>query len=86
MPFMPAVRLNQRSEVLPAVSFSEGLFRFFSFLFSPCAAVQFLASSTFAVRTRVSVVLGLSFYPLEQAPNTMIYAMSKSGTATSGLI
>jgi hypothetical protein len=28
----------------------------------------------------------LSFYPLEQAPNIMIYAMSKSGTATSGLI
>ena len=32
------------------------------------------------------MVLGLSFYPLEQAPNRMIYAMSKSGTATSGLI
>jgi hypothetical protein len=33
------------------------------------------------------VALGLSFYPLEQAPNIMIYAMSKSGgTATSGLI
>ena len=31
-------------------------------------------------------MLGLSFYPLEQAPNIMIYAMSKSGTATSGLI
>jgi hypothetical protein len=31
-------------------------------------------------------VLGLSFYPLEQAPNMVIYAMSKSGTATSGLI
>lgn len=33
-----------------------------------------------------AVVLGLSFYPLEQAPNMVIYAMSKSGTATSGLI
>ena len=33
-----------------------------------------------------SLVLGLSFYPLEQAPNMVIYAMSKSGTATSGLI
>ena len=31
-------------------------------------------------------VLGLSFYPLEQAPNMVIYVMSKSGTATSGLI
>jgi hypothetical protein len=34
----------------------------------------------------MSLVLGLSFYPLEQAPNMVIYAMSKSGTATSGLI
>ena len=32
------------------------------------------------------MVLGLSFYPLEQAPNMAIYAMSKLGTATSGLI
>jgi len=32
------------------------------------------------------LVLGLSFYPLEQAPNMVIYAMSKSATATSGLI
>jgi apolipoprotein N-acyltransferase len=32
------------------------------------------------------MVLGLSFYPLEQAPNMVIYAMSKLGTATSGLI
>jgi hypothetical protein len=32
------------------------------------------------------MVLGLSFYPLEQAPNMVIYAMSKNGTATSGLI
>jgi hypothetical protein len=46
-----------------------------------------LALSTSAVRTRaISLVLGLSFYPLEQAPNMVIYAMSKSGTATSGLI
>jgi hypothetical protein len=27
----------------------------------------------------MSLVLGLSFYPLEQAPNMVIYAMSKSG-------
>jgi hypothetical protein len=32
------------------------------------------------------VVLGLSFYRLERAPNTVFYAMSKIGTATSGLI
>jgi hypothetical protein len=43
-----------------------------------------LALSTSAVR--MSLVLGLSFYPLEQASNMVIYAMSKSGTATSGLI
>jgi hypothetical protein len=34
---------------------------------------------TSAVERELLVVLGLSFYPLEQAPNSMIYAMSKSG-------
>jgi hypothetical protein len=32
------------------------------------------------------MMLGLSFYPSEQAPNMVIYAMSKLATATSGLI
>ena len=89
---MPAVRLNQRSEALPKRDplYSQGGFFSDSFLFSvPVPVLQFnlLALSTSAVRTRaMSLVLGLSFYPLEQAPNMVIYAMSKSGTATSGLI
>jgi hypothetical protein len=44
-----------------------------------CSSI-FWPSVTSAVRTRaISLVLGLSFYPLEQAPNMVIYAMSKSG-------
>ena len=91
MPFMPAVRLNQRSGALTE-AWSAFQLRFFSdslppFLFSPFLQFNLLALSTSAVRTRaISWVLGLSFYPLEQAPNMVIYAMSKSGTATSGLI
>jgi hypothetical protein len=61
--------------------------RFLLFLFWLVLQCNLLALSTSAVRTRaMSLVLGLSFYPLEQAPNLVIYAMSKSGTATSGLI
>jgi hypothetical protein len=60
---------------------------FFSVFAAACSAGSiFWLSTTSAVRTRASVVLGLSFYPLEQAPNMVIYAMSKSATATSGLI
>ena len=88
---MPAVRLNQRSGALPEArsAFQLGFspIRFLLFLFSPVLQFNLLALSTSAVRTRaISLVLGLSFYPLEQAPNMVIYAMSKSGTATSGLI
>ena len=86
---MPAVSLNQRSGVLPAVSGSrEVLFRLsLSFCFRPCAAVQFFGFPQRLLSERELLsVLGLSFYPLEQAPNIVIYAMSKSGTATSGLI
>ena len=88
---MPAVRLNQRSGALTEAwsAFQQGvLLRFFPpFLFSSVLQFNLLALSTSAVRTRaISLVLGLSFYPLEQAPNMVIYAMSKSGTATSGLI
>jgi hypothetical protein len=92
MPFMPAVRLNQRSEALPKRDplYSQGGSSPILSSFSvPVPVLQFnlLALSTSAVRTRaMSLVLGLSFYPLEQAPNMVIYAMSKSGTATSGLI
>jgi hypothetical protein len=94
MPFMPAVRLNQRSEALPKRDplYSQGVSSPILSSFSvpvPVPVLQFnlLALSTSAVRTRaMSLVLGLSFYPLEQAPNMVIYAMSKSGTATSGLI
>ena len=60
----------------------------FSFLFSPPLVLQ-VQSFGFPQRLlseRELLVLGLSFYPLEQAPNTVIYAMSKSATATSGLI
>ena len=89
MPFMPAVRLNQRSGALPEAgsAFQLGFspIRFLLFLCSPVLQFNLLALSTSAVRTR-AMWLGLSFYPLEQAPNMVIYAMSKSGTATSGLI
>jgi hypothetical protein len=72
------------------IRFSARAFlRFASSFFCFGLVLQFnlLALSTSAVRTRaISLVLGLSFYPLEQAPNMVIYAMSKSGTATSGLI
>jgi len=87
---MPAVSLNQWSGALPTWScfgrfFSIGLF-LFCFAAACSAGSIFWLSTTSAVRTRASVVLGLSFYPLEQAPNMVIYAMSKSATATSGLI
>jgi hypothetical protein len=93
MPFMPAVRLNQRewraTEAGSAFlrrGFSSGSLSSF-FCFHAVLQFNLLALSTSAVRTRaISLVLGLSFYPLEQAPNMVIYAMSKSGTATSGLI
>ena len=49
--------------------------RFLLLLFSPLLQFNLLALSTSAVRTRaLSLVLGLSFYPLEQAPNMVIYA------------
>ena len=49
-----------------------------SFCLSPVLQFNLLAFTTSAVRTRAFVlVLGLSFYPLEQAPNMVIYAMSK---------
>jgi hypothetical protein len=69
-------------------AFWLGFFRFVSsfFCFRLCCSSIFWPSTS-AVRTRaILLVLGLSFYPLEQAPNLVIYAMSKSGTATSGLI
>jgi hypothetical protein len=60
----------------------------FSFLFSPppVLQVQSFGLPQRLLSERELLVLGLSFYPLEQAPNMVIYAMSKSATATSGLI
>jgi hypothetical protein len=53
-----------------------------------CSAVQSFGfpQRLLSERELCLMVLGLSFYPLEQAPNMVIYAMSKLGTATSGLI
>jgi hypothetical protein len=55
--------------------------RFSSLSVFACSAVQ-----SFGFRQRLLserelslMVLGLSFYPLEQAPNMVIYAMSKLG-------
>ena len=70
------------------------LVRFFSigFFFSVFAAACSAGSIFWLPQRLLSerellLVLGLSFYPLEQeAPNMVIYAMSKSATATSGLI
>jgi hypothetical protein len=45
------------------------------------SAVQSFGSDNVCCPKRelVVMVLGLSFYPLEQAPNRVIYAMSKRG-------
>ena len=87
MPFMPAVSLNQWSGALPAQSWFGKVFPdAFFFLFSPSSAVQSFGFPQRLLSERELLVLGLSFYPLEQAPNMVIYAMSKSATATSGLI
>jgi hypothetical protein len=52
----------------------------FFFLFSLVLQLNFLASTNVCCPEReLLVALGLSFYPLEQAPNIMIYPMSKSG-------
>ena len=71
---MPAVRLNQRewsaTEAGSAFlrrGFSSGSLSSF-FCFHAVLQFNLLALSTSAVRTRaISLVLGLSFYPLEQA-------------------
>jgi hypothetical protein len=60
---------------------------FFLLCVFTCSAVQSFGFAQRLLSEReLSYVLGLSFYPLEQAPNMVIYAMSKLGTATSGLI
>jgi len=72
-----------RSEIrFSARLFSDSLPPFSVFA---CSAVQSFGPLNVCC-PYASNVLGLSFYPLEQAPNMVIYAMSKSGTATSGLI
>ena len=76
---MPAVSLNQRSGALLELGVSAAFWVWWgsSFVFWPVRQFNLLASTTSAVRTRASLVLGLSFYPLEQAPNPVVYAMSK---------
>ena len=88
MPFMPAVSLNQWSGALPTWSCFSRFFllSFFFSVFAACSAVQSFGFPQRLLSERELLVLGLSFYPLEQAPNMVIYAMSKSATATSGLI
>ena len=89
---MPAVSLNQWSGALPRAGICFQL-RFFSDSLPPLSVFACSAVQSFGFRQRLLserelclMVLGLSFYPFEQAPNMVIYATSKSGTATSGLI
>jgi|HubBroStandDraft_6_1064221.scaffolds.fasta_scaffold3928884_1 hypothetical protein len=73
-----------RREVV-LVGFLDWLF--FSVFAAPvCSAASIFWLPQRLLSERELLVLGLSFYPLEQAPNMVIYAMSKSATATSGLI
>jgi hypothetical protein len=84
MPFMPAVSLNQWSGALPKRGLAFEL-RFFSDSPPPFSVFALFCSSIFWPSQRLLSErelfggLGLSFYPLEQAPNMVIYAMSKSG-------
>jgi hypothetical protein len=87
---MPAVSLNQLRCALPTWSCFSRFF-LLSFFFSVFARRLFcrfnlLAFHNVCCPNASLLVLGLSFYPLEQAPNMVIYAISKSATATSGLI
>jgi len=77
---MPAVSLNQRSEALLALGVSAwGLSGFgrVPLGFVAGAAVQFSGFHNVYCPNASCLVLGLSFYPLEQAPNLVFYAMSK---------
>jgi hypothetical protein len=85
MPFMPAVSLNQWSGALPkrGICFPAKVFLSDS-LPPPLSVFACSAIQSFGFRQRLLserelalMVLGLSFYPLEQAPNIVIYAMSK---------
>jgi hypothetical protein len=82
-----AAIIKRQSQLLfSALGFARVSFSgWFFFRGSPSLQFNLLALGNVCCPTR-AVVLGLSFYPLEQAPNMVIYAMSKSGTATSGLI
>ena len=93
MPFMPAVSLNQWSGALPKRGICFPAKVFLSDSLPPLSVFACPAVQSFGFRQRLLserelclMVLGLSFYPFEQVPNMVIYAMSKSGTATSGLI
>jgi len=79
---MPDASLNQWSGALPGLGSSAKGFSRLRFLsVSPVLQFNLLAFTTSAVRTRASFFWCsvLSFYRLEQAPNTVIYAMSKNG-------
>jgi hypothetical protein len=68
------------------VGFSRLAFSFLFFAAACSAGSIFWLPQRLLSERELLLVLGLSFYPLEQAPNMVIYAMSKSATATSGLI
>ena len=89
MPFMPGCEIEptewSATEVRSAFQLGFSPIRFLLFLSSPVLQFNLLAPLNVCC-PYASNVLGLSFYPLEQAPNMVIYAMSKSATATSGLI
>ena len=77
---MPAANLNQCSEALPELCSSAKAFPRFAYSSCfACSAVQSFGSDNVCC-PNASLFLWcsvLSFYRLEQAPNTVIYAMSK---------
>jgi hypothetical protein len=87
MPFMPAVNLSQWSGALPTWSC---FVRFFSILF--CFRRACSAGSSFGFHNvccpNASFCSGSVYASIRwsRPPNMVIYAMSKSATATSGLI
>ena len=77
---MPAVSLNQRSGALLALRVSARVFLGsvrFLFVLLAGATVQFSGFHNVYCPNASCLGLGLSFYPLEQAPNLVFYAMSK---------
>jgi len=85
---MPAANLNQCSEALPELCSSANAL--LGSLIPPvfaCSAVQSFGSDNVCC-PNASLFLWcsvLSFYRLEQAPNTVIYAMSKRGDSNEAV-